>query len=50
VDDDKYFWEFPDDYTPDSHYRIKIGPFLGRVRVSDAEASIDGWQWLSGQP
>lgn len=50
VDDDKYFWEFPDDYTPDSHYRIKIGPFLGGVRVSDTEDSLDGWQWLSGEP
>ncbi|MBY4893587.1 hypothetical protein KUL25_12520 [Rhodobacteraceae bacterium N5(2021)] len=50
VDDDRYFWQFPDDYTPDSHYRIKIGPFLGGVRVSDAEESLDGWQWLSGEP
>ena len=50
VDDDKYFWEFPDDYTPDSHYRIKIGPFLGGVRVSDTEDSLDGWQWISGEP
>lgn len=50
VNDDKYFWEFPDDYTPDSHYRIKIGPFLGGVRVSDTEDSFDGWQWLSGEP
>ncbi len=50
VDDDKYFWEFPDDYTPDSHYRIKIGPFLGGVRVSDTEDSLAGWQWLSGEP
>ncbi|WP_460274732.1 C-type lectin-like domain-containing protein [Celeribacter sp. ULVN23_4] len=49
VNDDKYFWEFPDDYTPDSHYRIKIGPFLGGVRVSDTEDSFDGWQWLSGE-
>lgn len=49
VDDDKYFWEFPDDYTPDSHYRIKIGPFLGGVRVSETEDSLDGWQWLSGE-
>ena len=50
VDDDKYFWQFPDDYTPDSHYRIKIGPFLGGVRVSDTDDSLDGWQWLSGEP
>ncbi|MDV7141653.1 hypothetical protein R3X27_03050 [Tropicimonas sp. TH_r6] len=50
VDDDAYFWEFPDDYTPDSHYRIKIGPFLGGVRVSETEDSLDGWQWLSGEP
>lgn len=50
VDDDRYFWQFPDDYTPDSHYRIKIGPFLGGVRVSDTEDSLDGWQWLSGEP
>lgn len=49
VDDDKYFWQFPDDYTPDSHYRIKIGPFLGGVRVSDTEDSLAGWQWLSGE-
>ena len=42
VDDDKYFWEFPDDYTADSHYRIKLGPFLGGVRVSDTEDSFDG--------
>lgn len=49
VDDDKYFWEFPDDYTPDSHYRIKIGPFLGGVRISDTKVSLDGWQWLSGE-
>lgn len=50
VDDDRYFWQFPDDYTPDSHYRIKIGPFLGGVRVSESEDSLDGWQWLSGEP
>lgn len=50
VDDDKYFWGFPDDYTPDSHYRIKIGPFLGGVRVSESEDSLAGWQWLSGEP
>lgn len=49
VDDDEYFWEFPDDYTSDSHYRIKIGPFLGGVRVSDTEDSLAGWQWLSGE-
>ncbi|RUS60874.1 hypothetical protein EGN72_06735 [Pseudorhodobacter sp. E13] len=49
VDDDKYYWQFPDDYTSDSHYRIKIGPFLGGVRVSDTEDSLDGWQWLSGE-
>ncbi len=49
VDDDKYFWQFPDDYTSDSHYRIKIGPFLGGVRVSDTEDSLAGWQWLSGE-
>ncbi len=50
VNDDTYYWEFPDDYTADSHYRIKIGPFLGGVRVSDTEDSLDGWQWLSGEP
>lgn len=50
VNNDKYFWQFPDDYTPDSHYRIKIGPFLGGVRVSETEDSLDGWQWLSGEP
>lgn len=49
VDDDKYFWEFPDDYTSNSHYRIKIGPFLGGVRVSDTEDSLAGWRWLSGE-
>lgn len=49
VNDDKYFWEFPDDYTPDSHYRIKIGPFLGGVRVSDSKDSLTGWTWLSGE-
>lgn len=49
VDDDKYFWEFPDDYTSNSHYRIKIGPFLGGVRVSDTEDSMAGWQWLTGE-
>ena len=49
INDDKYFWQFPDDYTSDSHYRIKIGPFLGGVRVSDTEASLDGWQWISGE-
>jgi len=49
VNDDKYFWEFPDDYTPDSHYRIKVGPFLGGVRVSDTEDSLAGWTWLSGE-
>lgn len=49
VNDDAYFWQFPDDYTPDSHYRIKIGPFLGGVRVSDTEDSLAGWQWLSGE-
>ena len=49
VNDDAYFWQFPDDYTPDSHYRIKIGPFLGGVRVSDTEDSLDDWQWLSGE-
>lgn len=49
VDDEKYYWQFPDDYTPDSHYRIKIGPFLGGIRVSDTEDSVDGWQWVSGE-
>lgn len=29
IKDEKYLWRFPDDYTPDSHYRIMIGPFLG---------------------
>lgn len=49
VDDDKYFWAFPDYYTSGSHYRIQIGPFLGGVRVSDTEDSLAGWQWLSGE-
>lgn len=49
VDDDKYYWAFPDDYTTDSHYRIQIGPFLGGVRVSTTEDSLAGWQWLSGE-
>jgi len=49
VDDDRYFWEFPDDYTADSHYRIKLGPFLGGVRISDTKDSLEGWTWLSGE-
>jgi len=49
VDDERFFWEFPDDYTPDSHYRIMIGPFLGGTKVDGSEDSAAGWTWLSGE-
>lgn len=49
VDDEKYFWEFPEDYTPDSHYGIKIGPFLGGTKVDGSNDSKAGWVWLSGE-
>jgi hypothetical protein len=49
VNDEKYFWEFPDDYTPDSHYRIKIGPFLGGTKTDGSGNSRAGWVWLSGE-
>ncbi len=49
VNDEKYFWEFPDDYTPDSHYRIKIGPFLGGTKTDGSRNSKAGWVWLSGE-
>jgi hypothetical protein len=49
VNDEKFFWEFPDDYTPDSHYRIKIGPFLGGTKVDGSTESKTGWVWLSGE-
>ena len=51
VDDDKYFWEYPDDYTPpDSHHRIRIGPFLGGTKTDVSDISDQGWVWLSGEP
>jgi len=49
VNDEKFFWEFPDDYTPDSHYRIKIGPFLGGTKADGSTDSKAGWVWLSGE-
>ncbi|MGL1861040.1 MAG: hypothetical protein OCC46_00790 [Pseudodesulfovibrio sp.] len=49
VDDEKFFWEFPDNYTPDSHYNIKIGPFLGGTKTDGSTRSRSGWVWLSGE-
>jgi hypothetical protein len=49
VNDEKYFWEFPDNYTRDSHYRIKIGPFLGGAKTDGSSDSRAGWVWLSGE-
>lgn len=49
VDEDAFFWEFPDDYTPDSHYGIKIGPFLGGMKIDGSNVSDVGWVWLSGE-
>lgn len=49
VDDEKFFWAFPDDYTPDSHYGIKIGPFLGGTKTDGSSNSRSGWVWLSGE-
>ncbi len=49
VDDEKFFWKFPDDYTPDSHYGIKIGPFLGGAKTDGSSNSKTGWVWVSGE-
>ena len=49
VNDEQFFWEFPDDYTPDSHYNIKIGPFLGGTKTNGSTDSKAGWVWLSGE-
>ncbi|THH36920.1 hypothetical protein E4Z66_08235 [Aliishimia ponticola] len=50
VDDTDFFWEFPTDYTPDPHYNIMIGPFLGGTKVDGSDVSDEGWVWLSGEP
>lgn len=49
IKDEKYLWRFPDDYTPDSHYRIMIGPFLGGTKTDGSSDSKAGWVWLSGE-
>ena len=48
VNDEKYFWRFPGNYTPDSHYKIMIGPFLGGAKTDGSSHSKAGWVWLSG--
>lgn len=49
VDDPDYFWMFPTNYTPDPHYNIMIGPFLGGTKVDGTDDSAAGWVWLSGE-